>query len=539
MAKAYETKAAEFKERYEVDIDISAHYSFHKSFSDEFFNRDPEKAAREVYIETLVDAMKSRLDQISKIGEGRRYLAINASIGEFIEEFDQLMQIKFAEDTAEQRIPNTHKPLEGATYGEIARAVVNRLKSYDKPISDVWATSMIKGTMTLDDIKAVVDPARARLNEALSREWGPAEKSDYVNTMLAKRALDTARAGRSIWWKLWAGNWRTMYRERKYSEELEANLLNYTLLNRGLDEGELRRLTDGSMLSDAKDKLKDFVKAKAAANEYAPKAVETFYDNGLDERENLLGELNDEAIEAFLDNEAAEEDRYFERLAQKKEDGRKRSEAAIKGAISSTKNLAEVRTVLMKPDTANFMKKRFTDLMKNCSSDDDGKAKTAKGLYDKLSLKLMDAWRDNGEIGTTSIDMFKEAYFVLKNNMPTMTAVSRLAMAQRVTDLMINFLSPAVKKPELEGYGNGYAVSKLGDEDIQKLTGYEGDVTELISSVKNELGMSSVNDKAVAENNDPTKERVNIPQISVNDESKEVGAKVEEISAPTKEKSIK
>ena len=129
---------------------------------------------------------------------------------------------------------------------------------------------------------------------------------------------------------------------------------------------------------------------------------------------------------------------------------------------------------------------------------------------------------------------------MLKNNMPTMTAVSRLAMAQRVTDLRINFLSPAVKKPELEGYGNGYAVSKLGDEDIQKLTGYEGDVTELISGVKNELGSASVNDKAVAENNnDPTKERLNIPAISVNDESKEVGAKVEEIGASSKEKSIK
>ena len=540
MAKAYEAKAAEFKAKYGIELDIGAMYDFNKkaSYLDDFvFNTNPQEKGRKLYMDTLVQALSDRIEKISKIQTGSLYMTLNVSFGEFIEDFDQLMQVKFADDAADERIPNTHTPFEGSNYREIAKTVMGRLREYDKPISDVWASKIAKGKMTLEDIQAVVDPARTRMNNSLGADWGTSEKSDYINALMAKRALDMAMEKRSGWWRVWPGNWGTWYRERQYAKALEENLMTYNLWNHSLSEVELSALNEKSMLSFSKNNLNSFLNEKAAANETAPARVETFYDNGRDERENVLGELNDDALEEYFDKEAAAEDAYLDNAARKSERDRIKEENMIKGAAYSADSVAEARRVVMKKPTVEFMQKRFVDLMVNCEKEYDDRARKAGSIYTVLGTMIIDTWRDNKNMASTAIGMFKEAYHLLRNDTQGMSEVDKLVAAQKMTNLMINLLSPVVRKPELEGFGENYAMDNLDNADIKKITGYEGDVTELVNAAREELGMEKLQVEEKV-GNEPLKEPVAIPELSEKDGKEEISSKVDEIESLSKEKSI-
>ena len=150
---------------------------------------------------------------------------------------------------------------------------------------------------------------------------------------------------------------------------------------------------------------------------------------------------------------------------------------------------------------------------------------------------IIDTWRDNKNMASTAIGMFKEAYHLLRNDTQGMSEVDKLVAAQKMTNLMINLLSPVVRKPELEGFGENYAMDNLDNADIKKITGYEGDVTELVNAAREELGMEKLQLEEKIEN-EPLKEQVSIPELSEKDGKEEISSKVDEIGSLSKEKSI-
>ena len=184
-----------------------SYYSFAKDITllenlDDFvFDANHQNAALNMYVDTLASALTAKMESLSQIGAGKLYQTVDLSIGDFIDDFDRVMQAKFADEARESQTENTHKPLEGATYARIANAVWNRVKHFNKPTPDVWADGMIQGNVTLQDIQKVVDPATQRLLGDYDESWGDIEESDYCNVYMAKQALDKAMAGRSFWWK--------------------------------------------------------------------------------------------------------------------------------------------------------------------------------------------------------------------------------------------------------------------------------------------------------------------------------------------------
>ena len=80
MAKAYEAKAAEFKAKYGIELDIGAMYDFNKkaSYLDDFvFNTNPQEKGRKLHMDTLVQALSDRIERISKIQTGSLYMTLN------------------------------------------------------------------------------------------------------------------------------------------------------------------------------------------------------------------------------------------------------------------------------------------------------------------------------------------------------------------------------------------------------------------------------------------------------------------------------
>ena len=489
----YAAELKEFNKKYTLNYSISEHYDFKKkmkTLSNFAMNADYANADLNLYVETLTNALSAKLESISKIESGRLYRPVDFSIGDFIESFDKLMQAKFADEAKENKTPNTHKPLEGATYAAVANAVWKQVKHFDKPTPDVWAESMLQGKLTLEDIKSVLEPAKERMLSGNNEDVNYSELSDYLNVYMAKQALDKVIEKRSFWWKAWPGNWRQWYRESQYAEQLGNDLLSYSLLSNLPDEENLKELTERSMIGGAKDKLNTFLKEKKAAEKNVSEEIEKAEEI---EEEQYLIEENEEEMD--LDQMQA----TFEKNLLNIDD---KIDAQDQITFKKPENLGDMKKLFQNKDLEKEMHIRFTDVL-SLSTNVSIKSCAEKTFF-SLRVLIGDTWTDQKNMQAHAINFFKTAYNGIKNETPGMNVAEKLVAAQKMTDIMLNIYSPIASKPELAAqYGDKFAVQKMSNNNIQELTGYEGNVEELMNDVKIQLGLPA---KTKVEFNDEFKE---------------------------------
>lgn len=523
----YATEYGKFNKKYNINFSISDHYDFKKKMNalDNFiFDANHKNAALNLYVDTLASALSVKLENISKIKEGRLYKAVDFSIGDFIDDFDKLMQAKFADEAQAEKTANTHKPLEGATYTEIANAVWKRVKHFDKPTPDVWADSLINGDLTLEDIKNVVEPAKARLDD--NDTW---EDSDYYNTYIAKQALDKAIATRSFLWKAWPGNWGQWYREIQYAKQLELDLLKYSLSNNAPDEDTLKELTEKSMFNSAKSLLNKFLKEKAAENKIAPDAIEEIPDEKsiekievmIDEKEEILDEKSPEEIEAMIEKKALEENEKIEKKAlEKNEKVEKKNQLTFKKPTT----IADVKILFMNKKLSQAIKNQFVDLMEKSTNSNANKEAIAETAHRSFGMMLSDPWKNQSNMPAHAIKLFKNAYLAIKNETPGMSVRDKLVAAQKMADIMLNTYSPVASNSALAQYADNYGVKYMANWDIQTLTGYEGNIVELMNDVKVELGITKAkvqfadgefNESSVNKADKIEEKKQNVPNLEI------------------------
>ena len=70
-----------------------------------------------------------------------------------------------------------------------------------------------------------------------------------------------------------------------------------------------------------------------------------------------------------------------------------------------------------------------------------------------------------------------------------MSVEKKLVAAQEITDILLNIYSPVASNEDLKIYGECYAIQSMDNSDIQKLTGCNDNIDELMQSVKEGLGL--------------------------------------------------
>ena len=264
-------------------------------------------------------------------------------------------------------------------------------------------------------------------------------------------------------------------------------------------------------------------KFAALANAKEEKLEEKSLENT--EFEKVFDEksFDEEKLEDILDQRAAHEDQMIENII--KRENQKRLEAQQKEAqqmasIKKPTNIAEVKRAFANKETTKFITNKFVSLMANASNTNANKETKASSVHKTLGMAIGEAWTDQKNMHSHAIKFFKTAYNAIKNDTPGMSVAEKLVAAQRMTDIMMNIYSPVATNPSLAQYGENYAVQKLYNDNIKELTGFEGNVNELMNSVKVKLGIG--------------KEKVDFGNEfgeAVNDKS----AKVEDLKAPVVE----
>ena len=377
-------------------------------------------------------------------------------------------------------------------------------------------TRYMNGELRVRDVRA--------FREELQNKGG--YNHEKLSTLICySYALGNAVISRSFWWKV-------MHPFKNSAEKKElATLRNYI------------GITTGSFDITGEDETIEYVRGDEIASDKAiekyKQAIETGKNNLpdeadviIDERklnekvildENSLDEKSLDEIGDILDKRAAYEDQMMEKIIEREEQQKraeKNKEAEIIASFKKPTNRIEVKRAFADKNMAQLVSKQFVALMEKATNTGADKEAKANSAYRSLGMMIGEFWVNQNNMHANAIKFFKTTYNAIKNDTPGMSIAEKLVAAQKMADIMLNAYSPAATNPDLAQYGESYGIQKIDNDAIKELTGFKGDVNELMNSVKVELGIG--------------RERVNFDNEfgeAANDKS----AKVEEPMAPVAE----
>lgn len=246
------------------------------------------------------------------------------------------------------------------------------------------------------------------------------------------------------------------------------------------------------------------------------KEIEAAFADKVNDPNNIIA--RDDVIED-IDQRNKEFEKKLEREIARKEAQEKFAKLSSQPKPNTFKNALDM---MRSKAIMNIMLDVFANTLENSGKSAGDNFKTARTLYQNLVMDIKSTWSFTENMPQHATNMFKKTYLIINTNAPKMGVSDKLVAAQKITDAVLNTYSPVGSNPKYAQYGDNYGIKRLDDDSIKSLTGYEGNVSELISNVKSELGI--------------IKETVNFVNGEFNENAVDKAEKIEEHSAPVQSK---
>lgn len=512
-----------FEKMYEAQYKANKLKNF--TFKDEYFVSD-----KNTYLEGLRYMLSAYI--ANKINPKNIDIGVDQEFNfiEFFRDYEDAKRDEFEKSGS----PREREPFEGVR-DEALNTMKRRLRAFKKPTINVWAEA-IKNGAKLDSFReativageAYLNVDRKPITKAMLAtktkdimEAGiaiddfngvTAEKVKELNkrsdmlTLAVYEAMKQVRESRSFWWKIWYPNWERNSEEKALMKELEARVKSI---------GEVEKdLLYGQCEDDAVDEEKIYY-----FDEYVDHpdldVDDVLHFNSKDlnehiENSDLVDELNFNVKEiknknSFeLDNEDLD---LLNNLSDNNKlnlNGKKQRQPKKESKVNKPKKVEEKKETIKKATKRTDVKNlyvtnkkditaKFVNMLVKSGFDNGNNTRIASLLYQNLLPHINDTWANPNDMQANAKNMFKFVYNHLNNNIQKMNVGDKLVAAQRMTDLTLNTFSPVAADPKLARYGDNFAIKSMDDEDIQKITGYSGDVESLMNEVKTELGISKEN----------------------------------------------
>ena len=229
----YEQAYAEFTAKYDLNLNIQKEYDGANRISsiDDFsMDTSPARKAQNVYISTLSSALTDYISKKVKMESGKSYDLSDFNIVDFINEFDKVMEAIRSEDAEAEKTDYTHRKLEGLQIGRVAKDAWTRVAAgYNKPLHEIWAGQIRKGTLAPENLQSVTDSSIRMLDNMITDKmnYSDAANKDLANVVMAKNAMAEAINKRS--WTSWLNplNWGPNRRENAYLKALNEKINTY------------------------------------------------------------------------------------------------------------------------------------------------------------------------------------------------------------------------------------------------------------------------------------------------------------------------
>jgi hypothetical protein len=162
----------------------------------------------------------------------------NLNVMDFVNEYESIVQKRH-----EIKNPNTpRKPYAGIEL-EVLKAAENFSKDLSRPLIDVWADKIEKGTYSMSDLRE------------LTKNAGISRGREHIKTAaIIHGAMEKIANERSIGWRLNPLNWPRMFQEYRYRNELSSilkqNKENHLKVREELTEDRSTLMLDPKMSED-------------------------------------------------------------------------------------------------------------------------------------------------------------------------------------------------------------------------------------------------------------------------------------------------
>lgn len=472
----------------------------------------------------------------------------------FIQDYEEAQQAEYDENSVNL---DKRTPFEGVK-SQAFNEVLKQTLSLSRSLPDIWS-DFIRNGANLEDFRRVTIEADKddliRRGEAVATDLENQQQTvqlnnskSYILTLIAYDAMDRAIDKRTIWWRLNPFNWKRWREEKRYMRELEEKIDRINRNNLDFTEAELYLQCTGPVLSTAAienfdSECREVSKEKPLQNN-GPKLNENFgkdpnqsiFDmnmrlefrnafqkqkDDLDSNASLTDELSLNENEIIIGGAPSTRDEEDSLNLFDDDQNQQIIETDRKlESIQKPKSYSEVR-IIHNATTNKTVMSMLVDALNKSDETMVNKYSKASSILQTLLMNIGDTWKPNASIGTEATKMFTGIYKNISNSFPKMDVGDRLVAAQKMTNVMLKVYSPAASDKALARYGNNYAIKYMDNDDIQKLTGYQGNVDELMNNVKNDLGIKTkveiINDAFGNEVSDKSDEVVNTkPPVSEN-----------------------
>ena len=492
MAGAYEAAFEKFRDKYGVDYNIAGEYELSRKLSslDAFtIESTPEERMQNSYKSMLGTAITYYLENKVRLEGGKKYDMTDVNIGEFINEFDNVMRGVLTDYAEKEGEKYEHKQYVGLSFNDVATAAWGRASGYNRPLADIWASQIRKGTLSLDSLQRITQNSTNMLDSMIESRmnYTNAVKSDLASVVMAKNTLEAAKNQRS--WISWLNpfNWGPYGRENAYLKELNGKINTYRENNFPVDN-VVPAMYAGNMLEGALSELQNTYGVRHQPTQNTATAVKT--NKKVAVQQNIKAPSvkltsMDEALAHYNENNMQENLR-----------------AEIEGIFA---NVNHPFKKLVFPGMPNNLKQQIMPhwITFEKSTTNQAKEEDIKGNTITL-LKMLDV----NLYGITS----------------QMEPKDRIVALQKVANVFMRNFSPATSDVKYYKYLDNYFVQNAPLEEIQNIIGNEADVNAVMESACKELGVE--------------KTKVYLPELSNNKDELKNSDKIEKISPVSKEKTI-
>ena len=248
----------------------------------------------------------------------------------------------------------------------------------------------------------------------------------------------------------------------------------------------------------------------------------------LDNEDNPLADVNfqEEPQVEIPELDAAELER-IKLQADNKVMKRNKPESRRTDAIKATSRINAKNLLKTSKDK---VLEDFVDTLVAADMDENNKMIMCKSLYTDLILKMDNTWMHPEKMGDYANTIFTSVYNKINTDVSNMTIGDKLVATQEIIDIAFNSFTPVATDPKLARYGDNYCIRSMDAEEIQELTGYKGDVDELMNNVK--IGLGIIKEKK------EEKEHVEFLNGEFKEEVGDKAQKIEDIKPPYHGKSI-
>ena len=405
------------------------------------------------YKSVLRELLRSYMETKTSIEAGKtEFDASNLDLVKFVKDYEEMMAARNEE--SEKKNPNRNE-YEGLR-DTILLTAMDTLKPYDKPLTEIWADSVLKGKMSFEEFSAFADGESQYVNENYSKSAHDALQSRADNVFLAAKAMEKIWEGRSIFWIIR----HPVMAVRDYNYKKTLNDVVHNLFTQ-----------------------KDYTYPKTNVYSYTSMVGPVFDKMKMDAEEKRI------AKEQRAEKKA---ERQKNMSVQKEEDPKITIDMLLQKKAKTWKDSDELRR---NESVKEAFKDGIANILGKCT-DENEKITLADNAYTTMALIADAFW---GEFNKATDDKEKEtvvqeranseferAYKIIETA-PGMSTAEKLVAAQKITNLILVTVTPVASDDKYAPYADSYFLKNVTAETIQELTGVNENVQEVLNEARFEL----------------------------------------------------